>query len=226
MCFPAIGVALGAAKGTAAATQLGIAATTAAIGAASAGMQFVGARRQAQQQARNVAQAQAAEQRRKQEEITSIRMREQQEAQALAEELNQINLRTQAGAQRDVVARGERGGIVGQTAQAAIGDWFRQQGAVNKALLQQKGFGGTATAMALEQAELASQQRQIGIRSQRLEEPSLLGGFLSLAQSGLQGYALGSDIGSRVGNEKTLGQQYGGSRQALMQDLVSLPGNP
>ena len=225
MCFPAIGVALGAAKGTAAATQLGIAATTAAIGAASAGMQFVGARRQAQQQARNVAQAQAAEQRRKQEEITSIRMREQQEAQALAEELNQINLRTQAGAQRDVVARGERGGIVGQTAQAAIGDWFRQQGAVNKALLQQKGFGGTATAMALEQAELASQQRQIGIRSQRLEEPSLFGGFLSLAQSGLQGYALGSDIGSRVGSDSSKIYKTGFDRASTQAAFDKLPGN-
>lgn len=197
MCFfTALGGALGA---TTAATKLttGIAATTAAISAASSGLQIAGQRQQAKQQAELQRQAQAAEAQRKQQEATSIRMRELQEQQALGEELNKINLRTQKGIQRDIVERGERGGIAGMATEAAIGDWFRQQGAVSKGLYQQQGFRETSTALALEQVELASQQRMIGL-SQPIDRPSFLTAGLGALQSGLSGYRTGLDIGSRL----------------------------
>jgi len=196
MCFfAALGTALGASAASATAT--GIAATSAAIGAASSGLQFAGQRQQAKAQAQYQKQAQAAEAQRKQQEATSIRMRQLQEQQALGEELNKINLRTQKGVQRDIVERGERGGISGMAAQVSIGDWFRQQGAVSKGLLQQQGFGQTATTLALEQVELASQQRMIGL-SQPIDRPSFLTAGLGALQSGLSGYRTGLDIGSRL----------------------------
>ena len=218
MCFfAALGTALGASAASATAT--GIAATSAAIGAASSGLQFAGQRQQAKAQAQYQKQAQAAEAQRKQQEATSIRMRQLQEQQALGEELNKINLRTQKGVQRDIVERGERGGISGMAAQVSIGDWFRQQGAVSKGLLQQQGFGQTATALALEQSEFASRQRQIGI-NQPISSPSGFSSALSIASGALSGYSAGMQAGSGMGGggssvdtslniPKDLAAQYG-----------------
>jgi len=169
-----------------------------ALGAASAGAQAIGQRQQAKQQEAYQRQAQAAEAQRKQQEATSIRMRELQEQQALGEELNKINLRTQKGIQRDIVERGERGGIAGMATEAAIGDWFRQQGAVSKGLYQQQGFRETSTALALEQVELASQQRMIGL-SQPISRPSGLSSALSIASGALSGYSTGMQVGSGMG---------------------------
>ena len=169
-----------------------------ALGAASAGAQAIGQRQQAKQQEAYQRQAQAAEAQRKQQEATSIRMRQLQEQQALGEELNKINLRTQKGVQRDIVERGERGGIAGMATEAVIGDWFRQQGAVSKGLYQQQGFGETSTALALEQVELASQQRMIGL-SQPISRPSGLSSALSIASSALSGYSTGMQVGSGMG---------------------------
>ena len=166
-----------------------------ALGAASAGAQAIGQRQQAKQQAAYQAQAARAEQLRKQQEQTSIRMRQMQEEKALAEEMNRINLRTQKGVQRDIVERGERGGISGMATQVSIGDWFRQQGAVSKGLLQQQGFGQTATALALEQSEFASRQRQIGI-NQPISSPSGFSSALSIASGALSGYSAGMQAGS------------------------------
>ena len=190
-----------------------------ALGAASAGAQAIGQRQQAKQQAALQAQASRAEQLRKQQEQTSIRMRQMQEEKALAEEMNRINLRTQKGVQRDIVERGERGGISGMATQVSLGDWFRQQGAVSKGLLQQQGFGQTATALALEQSEFASRQRQIGI-NQPISSPSGFSSALSIASGALSGYSAGMQAGSGMGGggssvdtslniPKDLAAQYG-----------------
>jgi len=190
-----------------------------ALGAASAGAQAIGQRQQAKQQAALQAQASRAEQLRKQQEQTSIRMRQMQEEKALAEEMNRINLRTQKGVQRDIVERGERGGISGMATQVSIGDWFRQQGAVSKGLLQQQGFGQTATALALEQSEFASRQRQIVI-NQPISSPSGFSSALSIASGALSGYSAGMQAGSGMGGggssvdtslniPKDLAAQYG-----------------
>ena len=228
MCFPAIGVALGAQAGTAAATQLGIAATTAAIGAASAGMQFAGARRQAKQQAAYQAQASAAERQRFLQEQTSIRMRQAQEQEAVGRELQQVSRKSQEALARARVSAGEAG-VAGASVQALMDDYTRQEGAYRSALLRQQELGQVATGMGLEQAGFATTQRQIGI-NQPINRPSALTAGLQVLGSGLSGYATGLDIGSRLGGKTPglggLGQQYGGSRQALMQDLVSYPGTP
>ena len=64
---------------------------SAAISAASTGLQFVGARQQAKQQAAFQAQAAAAERQRFQQEQTSLRMRQAQEQEATARELEQVS---------------------------------------------------------------------------------------------------------------------------------------
>ena len=196
MCFPAIGVALGAAKGTAAATQLGIAATTAALGVATTGMQFAGQRQKAKQQARYQAQAAAAERQRFLQEQTSIRMRQAQEQEAVGRELQQVSRKSQEALARARVSAGEAG-VAGASVQALMDDYTRQEGAYREALLRQQEMGALATGMGLEQAGFATQQRQIGIR-QPISRPSGLAAGLQALSSGLSGYATGLDIGSRL----------------------------
>ena len=213
MCFPAIGLALGATAANA--TAVGLAATTAAIGAASAGMQFVGARRQAKQQAANQAQASAAERQRFLQEQTSIRMREQQEQEATAREINQLRLRTE-----QAISRTKENPY----AKALANDYLRQEGAYRSALLRQQELGGVATAMGLEQAGFATTQRQIGI-NQPINRPSALTAGLQVLGSGLSGYATGLDIGSRVGSDSSKIYKTGFDRASTQAAFDKLPGN-
>ena len=196
MCFPAIGVALGAQAGTAAATQLGLAATTAALGVATTGMQFAGQRQQAKQQARFQAQAAAAERQRFLQEQTSIRMRQAQEQEAVGRELQQVSRKSQEALARAKVSAGEAG-VAGASVQALMDDYTRQEGAYREAILRQQELGQVATGMGLEQAGFATQQRMIGL-SQPIDRPSGLGAVLGGIQSGLSGYRTGLDISSRM----------------------------
>ena len=199
MCFPAIGLALGATAANA--TAVGLAATTAAIGAASAGMQFAGARRQAKQQAAYQAQASAAERQRFLQEQTSIRMQQAQQQEAVGRELEQVSQKSQAALARAKVSAGEAG-VAGASVQALMDDYTRQEGAYRSALLRQQELGGVATGMGIEQAGYATTQRQIGI-NQPINRPSALTAGLQAIGSGLSGYATGLDIGSRMKTPNT-----------------------
>ena len=149
---------------------------------------FVGARQQAKTQLRYQAQAAAAERQRFQQEQTSIRMREQQEQEATAREINQLRLRT-----RQAISRTKENPY----AEALANDYLRQEGAVRSALLRQQELGQVATAMGLEQAGFATQQRQIGI-AQPVSKPSALTAGLQTISGGLMALGTGMDISSRL----------------------------
>ena len=199
-------------------------ALLAGLAVASGGAQYLGARRQAKQQAAYQAQASAAERQRFLQEQTSIRMRQAQEQEAVGRELEQVSRKSQQALARARVSAGEAG-VAGASVQALMDDYTRQEGAYRSALLRQQELGGVATAMGLEQAGFATTQRQIGI-NQPINRPSALTSLLQTATSAVGAYGLGLDIQSRMATPGLggLGQQYGGSRQALMQDLVSYPG--
>jgi len=171
---------------------------TAVIGAASSGMQFAGARRQAKQQEAYQRQAQAAERQRFQQEQTSMRMRQAQEQEAVGRELEQVSKKSQAALARARVSAGESGAIVGQSAQQLLDDYMRQEAGYRSALLRQQELGALGTGLGLEQAGFATQQRMIGL-SQPIDKPSPLGAVLGGIQSGLSGYRTGLDISSRMG---------------------------
>jgi len=205
MCFFApLGVALGATAGTTAATTLGLAATTAAVGVTSAGLQFAGQRRMAKQQAQYQAQAAAAERQRFMQEQTSLRMRQAQEQEAVGRELEQVSRKSQEALARARVSAGEAG-VAGASVQALMDDYTRQEAGYRAALLRQQELGGVATGLGIEQAGFATMQRQIGI-GRPINRPSALGAGLSALQQGLSGYATGLDIGSRLP-----GTEVGGS---------------
>jgi len=195
MCFPAIGLALGASAANA--TAVGLGATMAAVGVASSGLQFAGQRQQAKAQARYQAQASAAERKRFQQEQTSMRMRQAQEQEAVGRELEQVSRKSQAALARARVSAGEAG-VAGASVQALMDDYMRQEAGYRAATLRQQELSGISTAMGLEQAGFATQQRQIGI-NQPINRPSALGATLGAIQSGLGGYATGLTVGNMMG---------------------------
>jgi hypothetical protein len=171
---------------------------TAVLGAASAGVQYAGARQQSKQQARYQAQAAAAERQRFLQEQTSIRMRQAQEQEAVGRELEQVSQKSQAALARARVSAGEAG-VAGASVQALMDDYTRQEAGYRAALLRQQELGQVATGMGLEQAGFATQQRQIGI-NRPISRPSGLAAGLGALSAGLSGYATGMDISSRLGS--------------------------
>ena len=170
---------------------------TAVIGAASTGLQYAGARRQAKQQEAYQRQAQAAERQRFQQEQTSMRMRQAQEQEAVGRELEQVSKKSQAALARARVSAGEAG-VAGASVQALMDDYMRQEAGYRSALLRQQELGALGTGLGLEQAGFATQQRMISL-SQPIDRPSGLGAVLGGIQSGLGGYRTGLTIGSMFG---------------------------
>ena len=162
---------------------------SAVIGGLSTGLQFMGQRQQARAQARYQAQAAAAERQRFLQEQTSMRMRQAQEQEAVGRELEQVSRKSQAALARARVSAGEAG-VAGASVQALMDDYMRQEAGYRSALLRQQELGGISTAMGLEQAGFATQQRQIGI-NQPIDRPSFLEGALSTVRGGLEGYRTG-----------------------------------
>jgi len=198
MCFFApLGVALGAIAGTTAATTLGLAATTAAVGVTSAGLQFAGQRRMAKQQAQYQAQAAAAERQRFLQEQTSLRMRQAQEQEAVGRELEQVSKKSQEALARARVSAGEAG-VAGASVQALMDDYTRQEAGYRAALLRQQELGGVATGLGIEQAGFATMQRQIGI-ARPIDRPSFLTAGLQSLSGGLGAIGTGYMIGERSG---------------------------
>jgi hypothetical protein len=174
---------------------------SAVIGGLSTGLQFMGQRQQARQQAQYQAQAAAAERQRFQQEQTSMRMRQAQEQEAVGRELEQVSRKSQAALARARVSAGEAG-VAGASVQALMDDYMRQEAGYRAATLRQQELSGISTAMGLEQAGFATQQRQIGI-NQPIEQPSFLSGALGVASGALGGMRTGLDIGSRLPTKST-----------------------
>ena len=208
MCFPAIGalvagygsVGAATAAGVSSATlaTTGIAATSAALGVATTGVQFAGQRQQAKQQARYQAQAAAAERQRFMQEQTSLRMRQAQEQEAVGRELEQVSRKSQQALARARVSAGEAG-VAGASVQALMDDYTRQEAGYRAALLRQQEMGAVATGMGLEQAGFATMQRQIGI-ARPIDRPSFLTAGLQSLSGGLGAIGTGYMIGERSGN--------------------------
>lgn len=171
---------------------------SAAIGAASTGLQFVGARQQAKQQAAFQAQAAAAERQRFQQEQTSLRMRQAQEQEATARELEQVSRKSRAALAR---FKELKGNVIGASVEATMNDYLAQEARYRAGVLRQQELRDVGTGLQLEQAGFATQQRQIGI-NQPISKPSFLTAALGTVSSGLGGYGTGLDIQSRMGGSK------------------------
>ena len=172
-------------------------ALLAGLAVAAGGAQYMGARRQAKEQAAYQAQASAAERQRFLQEQTSIRMRQAQEQEAVGRELEQVSQKSQQALARARVSAGEAG-VAGASVQALMDDYTRQEGAYRSALLRQQELGQVATAMGLEQAGFATTQRQIGI-NQPINRPSALTSLLQTATSAVGAYGTGLQMQQMAG---------------------------
>jgi hypothetical protein len=158
-----------------------LSATLVATSVASNVVGFVGARRQARQQAVYQAQAAAAERQRFMQEQTSLRMRQAQEQEAVGRELEQVSRKSQEALARARVSAGEAG-VAGASVQALMDDYTRQEAGYRAALLRQQGTG-----LGLEQAGFATMQRQIGI-NRPINKPSALAAGLQTVSGALGAY--------------------------------------
>jgi len=196
MCFPAIGAAIVGAKaaGSMSALSLGMIGASAVASVASPLVSYAGQRKQAKQQAAYQAQAAATERQRFLQEQTAIRIQEAQKQKAAGEELADIARRTQ-GALGTVTAMAASRGITGVSLEALRDDITRQAGDVQFRIAQQQDMGEVATAMGLEQAGFATQQRQIAL-AKPIARPSLALAGMQALSGGLQAYAAGRQIGA------------------------------
>src|SRR6056300_655569 len=160
-------------------------------------MQYQAAKQQAEMQRRYQAQAAAAERQRALQEQTSLRMRQAQEQEAVGRELEQVSRKSQAALARARVSAGESG-VAGASVQALMDDYMRQEAGYRAATLRQQELGGISTAMGLEQAGFATQQRQIGI-NQPIDKPSFLEGALGVASGALGGARTGLTLKGMTG---------------------------
>lgn len=195
MCFAAIGAALlPAGASAAAATSAGIAAVGTAVSVASSGLQYAGQQQQAKAQAKYQKQAQEAERKRFQQEQTAINIRRAQEQKAANEELADIARNTVKAADTAAMKAQARG-VTGLSVEAVVDNMYAQGGNVQFRLAQQQEMGATAAAMAFEQAEFVTTQRQIGL-SKPIQRPSLaLAGMQALSGS-IEAYGKGKQIGA------------------------------
>ena len=191
MCFPLIGAALAPAATGGMQTLIG---ASVVASAASPLVAYAGQRQQAKQQAAYQAQAAATERQRFLQEQTAIRIQEAQKQKAAGEELADIARRTQ-GALGTATAIAANRGITGISLEALRDDITRQAGDVQFRIAQQQEMGEVATAMGLEQAGFATQQRQIGL-ARPIARPSLALSGLQALSGGLQTYAAGRQIGA------------------------------
>ena len=196
MCFPAIGAAVvgATAAKSMSAVALGMIGASTVASIASPLVSFAGQRQQAKAQAKYQKQAQEAERQRFQQEQTAINIRRAQEQKAANEELADIARNTVKAADTAAMKAQARG-VTGLSVEAVIDDMYAQGGNVEFRLAQQQEMGATAAAMAFEQAEFVTTQRQIGL-SKPISRPSLaLSGFQALS-GGLDAYSRGRQIGA------------------------------
>jgi len=186
MCFPAIGAALGATAGTAAATNLGIAATSAALGAVSSGLQFAGQRQQAKQQAEFQRQSIAVAQKKAQMQGTAAILERQQQEKAVAQEKGRAAKAGEAIVSRAGVAALESG-VSGLSVQALMDDYVRQQAGQVAALTSQDKLYALRHGLNLQQLAMASEQEILGL-SKPISKPSALSLALNVGSSALGAY--------------------------------------
>ena len=199
MCDPisaTIGSSIVGAKAAAGMTavQLGMIGASTVASVVSPIASYAGQRQQAKAQARYQAQAAATERQRFLQEQTAIRIQEAQKQKAAGEELADIARRTE-GALGTATAMAANRGITGVSLEALRDDITRQAGDVQFRIAQQQDMGEVATAMGLEQAGFATQQRQIGL-AKPIARPSLALSGLQALSGGLQTYAAGRQIGA------------------------------
>jgi len=199
---------------------LAIAGLSAAAGVGQSVAGYIGASRQAKQQAAYQAQAAAAERQRFMQEQTSLRMRQAQEQEAVGREFEKIRRKS-----RQALSKFQelKGGVTGASVEATINDYLAQESARDRALLlRQQELGQVATELQLEQAGFGTQQRQIGI-NRPINRPSGLVATLGALQQGLGGYATGLQLGQMSGGgggtagiSQTTGGSYRGGSGSTM----------
>jgi hypothetical protein len=182
-----------------------LAVATAALGAASAGAQYMGQRKQAKQQARYQAQGVAAERQRAIQEERSILIRQAQEREATNREQAKAAQQTREAVAKARVSAGESG-VAGLSVEALLTDLESQGTAYSMGVGRQQEMKDLQTGLALTDAGYRSQNRLIDI-NRPVNKPSFLTAALDAGSRGLSGYRTGLEIGRSLPKTTTLNRK-------------------
>jgi hypothetical protein len=166
--------------------SLAIAGISAGLGAVQSGMQYVGARQQARQQAELQRQSIAFAQRKAAMQVTATQLERQQQVEAVAQEKGKAAARGEAARSRAGVAALEAG-VSGLSVQALMDDYIRQQAGQVAALTSQDKLYAMRHGLNLQQLAMASEQEIRGL-SRPINKPSVLGLALNVGSSALGAY--------------------------------------
>ena len=165
---------------------------TAVLGAASSGAQFMGQRRQAQQQAQYQSRAAEAERQRALMEQRSARMRQAQEQEATSREIGDIALKAREAMATASVSAGESG-VAGLSVDSLLDDYARQEADYRMGVTRQQEMKDLQTGLALTDAGFRSQNRLIDI-NRPINRPSFLTGAMNVARSAISGARTGLEL--------------------------------
>ena len=199
---------------------LAIAGLSAAAGVGQSVAGYIGASRQAKQQAAYQAQSIAMAQRKAAMQKTVAKMERQQQVEAVAQEKGKVAKRGKEARATATVAAGEAG-VSGLSVQALMDDYIRQQGGQVAALTSQDKLYALRHGLNLEQIALASQQEIMGL-DRPIDKPSKLGLGLGILSSGLSAYGTYKGL-ETAARPATIQTSMGTSSYMPDTDQYSLP---
>ena len=171
------------------------------LGAAQAGMSYMGQQQQAEAQEKSQRNATIAEQQRHLSEMSASRLRERQEKIAAAQRIQQSTTKAREARATARVSAGESG-VAGLSVDALINDMTRKEAEFSFSVQQQMQFANMNRQLGFEDGANRSHMNLLSI-NKPINQPNLLGSVIEGASTGLSAYSAMSSAG--IGAPKTTG---------------------
>jgi hypothetical protein len=158
-----------------------------AIGAAQTASSIIGQRQQAQMQAQAQATASSQERQRYLAEVSAMRTQQQQEMVARAQRIQEASKRAMEAKARATVAAGE-------SVQALLGDFSRQEAQYSFSEQQQAEMTDVNRQIQLQEAGIGFSRNMLRI-NRPIEQPDYIGSVFGGIQTGLSNYSVMKNAG-------------------------------
>jgi len=173
------------------------------LGAAQAGMSYMGQQQQAEAQEKSQRNATIAEQQRHLTEMSASRLRERQEKIAAAQSIQQSTTKAREARATARVSAGESG-VAGLSVNALINDMTRKEAEFSFSVQQQMQFANMNRQLGFEDGANRSRMNLLSI-NKPINQPNLLGSVIEGASTGLSAYSAMSSAGIGQGTKAAAG---------------------
>ena len=173
------------------------------LGAAQAGMSYMGQQQQAEAQEKAQRNATIAEQQRHLSEMSASRLRERQEKVAAAQRIQQSTTKAREARATARVSAGESG-VAGLSVDALINDMTRKEAEFSFSVQQQMQFANMNRQLGFEEGANRSRMNLLSI-NKPINQPNLLGSVIEGASTGLSAYSAMNTAGIGQGAKAAAG---------------------